>query len=103
MQLKIDKGEGELSPIEGARCREPGIVHLLDDFRGNSFRRIAIIARKSVENFLVPNPVLQHLRWGFDEIYRHMGPGESAVFGAGQNAVQSVSEFVKERFHFRMT
>ena len=44
----------------------------------------------------VPDPLLQHLRWGFDEIARHAGAGETAIAGASHDRVHRVAEFVGE-------
>ena len=70
----------------------------LNYFRRNFLRRIAIIGRKSVEHFLVPDPVLQHLRRRLHEIPRHMRAGKTPVFRARDDRMQRVAEFVEQRF-----
>ena len=99
MQGEIERREGKLAAIIDAGGGQFGVVHFLDGLRRNFLRRIAIIGGESVENFFVPDPVLQHLRRRFDEIARHIGAGEAAIFRARHDRVQRVAEFVEERFH----
>ena len=61
VQCEIEGGERELAPIINASASQLGIVHFLNDFRGNFLGRIAVVGCKGVEHLLVPNPVLQHL------------------------------------------
>ena len=65
---------------------------------GIFFRRIAIIGRERIEHFLVPDPVLQHLRGRFDEIRRDVRAGETRILGVRHDGVEGVAEFVEERF-----
>ena len=91
--------EGELAAVECAFDGQLGGLELVQYLLGNFFGRIAVIRGKAVQHLFVPNPVLQHLRRRFDEIARHARAGEAGVFGAGQNRVHGVAEFVEERFH----
>src|SRR6266536_5973284 len=71
VQLQVERCEGELASIQNTGIRKLGVIHFFDYFRGNFLRWIAVIGRKRIEHFLVPYPVLQHLRWRFYEITRH--------------------------------
>src|SRR2546429_425208 len=68
VQGEVERRERELAPIKNTGVGKLGVVHFFDDFGRNLFRRVAVISREGVEHFLVPDPVLQHLRWRFDEI-----------------------------------
>ena len=98
VQREVERREGELAPIKNAGGRQFRVLHFLDYFRRNLLRWIAVIGRESVEHFLVPDPVLQHLRWRLDKIARHMRAGETAVLRASHDRVQRVAEFVEQRF-----
>ncbi len=99
VEREIERRERKLPPVKHARRRELRLVHSLDDFGRNLFRRIAVISRESIEHFFVPNPVLQHLRGRFDEIARHMSSSKTTVLGPCRDRMQRVSELVEERFH----
>src|SRR6266478_7450651 len=96
---KVKRRERELTSIKNAGGRFLGVIHLLDDVARNFLRWIAIIGGESVEHFLAPDPVLEHLRWRFYEIAGDMRSGETSGLGAGCNLMQRVTEFVEKRFH----
>src|SRR6516225_3614728 len=99
---EIERRERKLSAIKDSGGRLLCVVHLLNDVGRNLFRGIAIISREGVEHFLVPNPVLEHLRGRFDEIAWNMRAGETSILGAGSDFVQAMSELVEQRFYVGM-
>ncbi len=98
MQGQIERSESELPAIKNAGGGQLRVVHLLDRLRGNLLRRIAIIGREGIEDLLVPNPVLQHLRRRLDKIAGDMRACEASIFRARHDGMESVTEFVEERF-----
>src|SRR5258708_13820012 len=96
VQLQVERREGELASIKNTGIRKLGVIHFFDYFRWNFLRWITVVGRKRVEHFLVPDPVLQHLRRRLHEITRHMRSGKTAVLRASDNRVQSVTEFVEQ-------
>src|SRR5262249_22794561 len=99
MQSKIERSERELPAIKHAGICQLRVVELLDDFCGNFLRRIAVIGSESIQHFLVPNPVLQHLRWRLNKITGNMRPRETAILGASDNGMQSVPKLVEKRLY----
>src|SRR5215510_7082844 len=102
MQSKIERSERELPAIKHAGICQLRVVELLDDFCGNFFGRIAVIGSESIKHFLVPNPVLQHLRWRFNKITRDMRSREAAILGSSDNRMQSMPKLVEKRFDVLM-
>src|SRR5437762_4680488 len=100
VQFEVERCEGELASIKNTGIRQLRVIHFFDDFRWNFLRWIAVIGRKRIEHFLVPDPILQHLRWRFYEIPRHMRSGETAVLRASDNRMKRVTEFVEQSFDF---
>src|SRR3954452_12800760 len=90
MQSQVEGSERELPPIKYAGICQLRVIELLDDVCGNFFRRIAVIGSESIQHLLVPNPVLQHLRWRFHKITGDIGTGEATIFSASDNRVQSM-------------
>src|SRR4030095_1979975 len=100
MQGEVERRERKLASIQNARIRQLRVIHLFDDFSWDFLRWIAVIGRKRIEDFLVPDPVLQHLRRRFYEISWHMRSGETAVLRARDNRMECVTEFVKQSLDF---
>ena len=98
VQREVHQAEGKLAAITRAFGGQPGFLELGENFGGNFLGRIAVIGGETVQHFFVPHPVLQHLRGRLDEIARHAGAGEARVFGARQDRVHGVAEFVEDRF-----
>src|SRR5947207_13989664 len=94
VQFEVERCEGELASIKNTGIRQFRVIHFFDDFRWNFLRWIAVVCRKHVEHFLVHDPVMQHLRWRFYEIPRHMRSGETAVPPARDTRVKSATDVV---------
>src|SRR5262249_19127193 len=90
MHCEVEGSEPKLPAIKNSGGRQLGVVHLLNDLGRDLFRRIAIIGGESIENFLVPHPILQHLRRRFDEITGDMCAGETAILRTRGDLVQAM-------------
>src|SRR5438876_3171369 len=99
VQGQIERRERELAAIKNTGVRQLSVVHFFDDLCRNFLGWIAVVGSKRIEHFLVPDPILQHLRGRLDKITGNMRSGETAVLGASDNRMQGVTEFVKQRFH----
>ena len=62
-----------------------------------------VVARKQIQSFAFPGPVLHDLRRQFHEIPGHVHAGEAAQLHAGQTMVQQMSEFMKNGLDFAMS
>ena len=85
MQREVERRERELAPIKTPALASFASFIFLIIFGRNLLRWIAVIGGKSVEHFLVPDPVLEHLRWRLYKIPRHMRAGETTIFRASDN------------------
>src|SRR5204863_6729653 len=96
VEREIEGSKSKLAPIVNTLGGQLGLLHFGNGFRRNLFRWVGVIGCKSIEHFLVPDPVLQHLRRGFDEIAGHVRAGEADVFRASDNGVEGVTELMEE-------
>ena len=70
---QVRQAEGQLPAVAGCFDGEFSFLEFRQNFGRDFLRRIAVIGGETVEDLFVPDPVLQHLRGGFDEITRDAG------------------------------
>ena len=102
MQSHVHQRERDLAAITRPLRSELCFLQLGQNVGGDLLGRIAIIARERVQHLLVPDPVLEHLGGGFDEVARNARAGEAGIPGAGHDRVHGVAKFVEQGLDVHM-
>ena len=58
-----------------------------------------VVRRKFLENNLLPDEVLEHLRGSFDKVSFNIGASELNMLSAGTNNMHDMAKFVEECYN----
>ena len=99
VQIERERGVVNLLAHAVGAAKGAGALHLADDVGGQRLAGL-VMPGERLQQFLVAEKLLQHLRGDFDEVAFGGEAGDACPLGvAAEDGVHQVSELVEERDH----